>query len=51
MEAAGFQVDAGALREFGEKLGIAIGELEKRIYTYAGEFNINSPETVGRGPL
>ena len=47
MEAAGFQVDAGALREFGEKLGIAIGELEKRIYTYAGEFNINSPKQLG----
>lgn len=47
MEAAGFRVDAGALREFGEKLGIAIGELEKRIYTYAGEFNINSPKQLG----
>lgn len=47
MEAAGFQVDAGALREFGEKLGIAIGELEKRIYTYAGEFNINTPKQLG----
>ena len=47
MEAAGFQGDAGALREFGEKLGIAIGELEKRIYTYAGEFNINSPKQLG----
>ena len=47
MEAAGFQVDTGALREFGEKLGIAIGELEKRIYTYAGEFNINSPKQLG----
>ena len=47
MEAAGFQVDAGALREFGEKLGIAIGEMEKRIYTYAGEFNINSPKQLG----
>ena len=47
MEAAGFRVDAEALREFGEKLGIAIGELEKRIYTYAGEFNINSPKQLG----
>lgn len=47
MEAAGFRVDTGALREFGEKLGDATAGLEKRIYSYAGEFNINSPKQLG----
>ena len=47
MELAGFRVDAGALRSFGEKLGDSIGELEKKIYAYAGEFNINSPKQLG----
>ena len=44
MEAAGFRVDAGALRSFGETLSAALGELEQKIYSYAGKFNINSPK-------
>ena len=40
MELAGFQVDAGMLRSFVETL-------EQRIYSYAGQFNINSPKQLG----
>ena len=47
MEIAGFQVDTKALQDFGEKLGDAIEGLEKKIYAYAGEFNINSPKQLG----
>ena len=47
MEAAGFRVDAGALRSFGETLSAALGELEQKIYSYAGKFNINSPKQLG----
>lgn len=47
MELAGFRVDAGALRSFGEKLGDAMEKLEENIYAYAGEFNINSPKQLG----
>jgi len=47
MELAGFRVDAGALRAFGETLINAIGKLEQQIYSYAGPFNINSPKQLG----
>ncbi len=47
MERSGFQVDAKALRTFGEKLSDAIGELEQKIYAHAGPFNINSPKQLG----
>lgn len=47
MELAGFRVDAGMLRSFGETLTAAIETLEQRIYSYAGPFNINSPKQLG----
>ena len=47
METAGFLVDAGALRSFGETLTGAIEALEQKIYSYAGPFNINSPKQLG----
>ena len=47
MELAGFQVDAGMLRSFGETLTAAIETLEQQIYSYAGQFNINSPKQLG----
>ncbi|MDE7243073.1 MAG: DNA polymerase I [Oscillospiraceae bacterium] len=47
MELAGFRVDAGALQSYGEKLSAAISALEQKIYSYAGEFNINSPKQLG----
>ena len=47
MELAGFQVDAGMLRSFGETLTTAIETLERQIYTHAGPFNINSPKQLG----
>lgn len=48
MEQAGIQVEAKELKEYGERLGIRIVELEKEIYELAGEtFNINSPKQLG----
>lgn len=48
MEQAGIQVEAEELREYGERLGKKIKELETEIYTLAGEeFNINSPKQLG----
>lgn len=48
MEQAGVQVDAGALKEYGEALQVRIVELEQEIYQDAGEvFNINSPKQLG----
>ncbi|MGN0351764.1 MAG: DNA polymerase I [Roseburia sp.] len=48
MEKEGIICDAGALKEYGEKLSIRIEELEKKIYEEAGEeFNINSPKQLG----
>ena len=47
MEAAGFRVDAQALREFGKTLTDAIDALEEKIYAHAGKFNINSPKQLG----
>ncbi len=48
MEQAGIQVEAEALKFYGEQLGKRIVELEKEIYDMAGEsFNINSPKQLG----
>lgn len=48
MECAGVQIEADALRFYGEQLGGKIVELEKEIYDTAGEtFNINSPKQLG----
>lgn len=48
MEQAGIQVEAEALKFYGEQLGSRIVELEKEIYEMAGEtFNINSPKQLG----
>lgn len=48
MEQAGIQVEAEALKFYGEQLGGRIVELEKEIYEEAGEtFNINSPKQLG----
>lgn len=48
MEQAGIQVEAEALKFYGEQLGGRIVELEKEIYEMAGEtFNINSPKQLG----
>ena len=47
MELAGFLVDAGALQAFGQALDKAIAQLEERICSYAGPFNINSPKQLG----
>lgn len=48
MESAGIQVEAEALKFYGEQLGARVTELEKEIYEMAGEtFNINSPKQLG----
>lgn len=48
MEQEGIQVEAEALKIYGEQLGGRIVELEKEIYSLAGEtFNINSPKQLG----
>jgi len=47
MELAGFRADARALRDFGEKLSAHLAELEEKIYSHAGQFNINSPKQLG----
>lgn len=48
MEQAGVQVEAEALKVYGDQLGSRIVELEKEIYDLAGEeFNINSPKQLG----
>jgi DNA polymerase-1 len=48
MERAGIRMDASALKEYGQKLSVSIGELEQNIYEQAGEvFNINSPKQLG----
>lgn len=48
MEREGIGIDADALKEYGEKLSVSIGEMEKKIYEQAGEeFNINSPKQLG----
>ncbi|MDE6434507.1 MAG: DNA polymerase I [Lachnospiraceae bacterium] len=48
MEREGIRVDGEALKEYGQKLGQRVDELEKIIYEEAGcEFNINSPKQLG----
>ena len=48
MEKEGICMDAGALKEYGEKLSVSIKKLEEKIYAQAGEeFNINSPKQLG----
>ena len=48
MEREGIRVEAEELKEYGERLGSRIAELEKEIYELAGEtFNINSPKQLG----
>lgn len=48
MEQSGIQVEAEELREYGDRLGKKISELETEIYILAGEeFNINSPKQLG----
>lgn len=48
MEAAGVKVRRTALKEYGDKLKVQIGELEEQIYADCGQtFNINSPKQLG----
>ncbi|MCR5155985.1 MAG: DNA polymerase I, partial [Butyrivibrio sp.] len=48
MEKEGIIARKEALSEYGDKLAVRIGELEKAIYEAAGcEFNINSPKQLG----
>lgn len=48
MEQAGIRVEAEALKNYGNRLGNRITELEQEIYDLAGEkFNINSPKQLG----
>ena len=48
MEQKGMQVDAAALRRFGEELDAELKELEGKIYEQSGgAFNINSPKQLG----
>ena len=48
MESYGIRIKRDALKEYGERLGKRISELEADIYRQAGEeFNINSPKQLG----
>lgn len=48
MEQAGVKVEAEALKEYGQDLGVQIERLEAEIFELAGEtFNINSPKQLG----
>lgn len=48
MEREGIGIDAGELKEYGEKLAVSIERLEQEIYQEAGEtFNIQSPKQLG----
>lgn len=48
MEVRGIEVDKEALKEYGDKLGTRIVQLETEIYDIVGEkFNINSPKQLG----
>lgn len=48
MEVRGIEVDKEALKEYGDKLGTRIIQLETEIYDIVGEkFNINSPKQLG----
>lgn len=48
MEKTGIRVQGEELKAYGDKLLVRIQELEKEIYSQAGEeFNINSPKQLG----
>lgn len=48
MEKRGILLNSHELKDYGERLAIRIGELEKKIIDQAGEeFNINSPKQLG----
>ena len=47
MEREGVAIDRQALTSFGEMLAGRITALEDQIYSYAGEFNLNSPKQLG----
>ena len=48
METVGMYVDKDKLEEFGVQISKRLSELEKEIYSLAGEeFNINSPQQLG----
>lgn len=48
MEAVGFNLDKGCLREVGDRIELGLGGLAEGIYAVAGEeFNINSPQQLG----
>ena len=48
MEKEGIRADAGILKEYAQKLGEKMQELEQEIYAEAGDtFNINSPKQLG----
>lgn len=48
MELEGFKIDREKLYDYGVYLDEVAGQLEARIYTYAGhQFNINSPKQLG----
>lgn len=48
MEACGVKVDSGRLQLMGKEITERLAEIEKTIYTLAGEtFNINSPKQLG----
>ncbi|CRK84380.1 DNA polymerase I [Neobacillus massiliamazoniensis] len=48
MEACGVKVDSGRLQMMGKEITERLAEIEKTIYTLAGEtFNINSPKQLG----
>ena len=48
MEKEGIRADAGILKEYAQKLGERMQELEQEIYAEAGDtFNINSPKQLG----
>ncbi len=49
MEAEGFKVNPGELRQVGERLTVEIASLEKEIFQVTGEvFNISSPMQLGK---
>ncbi len=48
MEQRGIGVNEGELKDYSERLGVKIAQLEKEIYHLAGEeFNISSPKQLG----
>lgn len=47
MELCGFKVDYSGIYEYGLMLDKKINELVESIYSYGGEFNINSPKQLG----